>query len=113
MENTKALMKAIETTDFAIHGGILVWLLLRVYENYTWDNIIPLILFYIWVFVYHFIFYKISYKFDKTKKQLEDNVHTGVMLKQHSTEIAKLKKDLEKLKDATRDIKFSNGNGTH
>ena len=50
---------------------------------------------------------------EKMQKQLEDNVHTGVMLKQHSAEIAKLKKDLEKLKDATRDIKFSNGNGTY
>ena len=50
---------------------------------------------------------------EKMQKQLEDNVHTGVMLKQHSAEITKLKKDLEKLKDATRDIKFSNGNGTH
>ena len=26
-------------------------------------------------------------------------------------DIEKLKKDVEKLKDATRDIKFSNGNG--
>ena len=50
---------------------------------------------------------------EKMQKQLEDNVYTGVMLKQHSAEIAKLKKDLEKLKDATRDIKFSNGNGAH
>jgi hypothetical protein len=50
---------------------------------------------------------------EKMQKQLEDNVHTGVMLKQHSAEIAKLKKDLEKLKDATRDIKFSNGNGAY
>ena len=50
---------------------------------------------------------------EKMQKQLEDNVHTGVMLKQHSAEIAKLKKDLERLKDATRDIKFSNGNGAH
>jgi uncharacterized membrane protein YraQ (UPF0718 family) len=50
---------------------------------------------------------------EKMQKQLEDNVHTGVMLKQHSEEITKLKKDLEKLKDATRDIKFSNGNGAH
>ena len=50
---------------------------------------------------------------EKMQKQLEDNVHTGVMLKQHSAEIAKLKKDLEKLKDATRDIKFSNGDGAH
>ena len=28
-------------------------------------------------------------------------------------EITKLKKDVEKLKDSTRDIKFSNGNGKH
>ena len=50
---------------------------------------------------------------EKMQKQLEDNVHTGVMLKQHENEIAKLKKDIEKLKDATRDIKFANGNGNH
>ena len=34
-------------------------------------------------------------------------------LKQHTDEITKLKKDIEKLKDATRDIKFANGNGGH
>jgi len=50
---------------------------------------------------------------EKMQKQLEDNVHTGVMLNQHSKEIEKIKKDLEKLKDATRDIKFANGNGKH
>jgi len=50
---------------------------------------------------------------EKMQKQLEDNVHTGVMLDNHEREIEKLKKDLEKLKDATRDIKFGNGNGTH
>ena len=50
---------------------------------------------------------------EKMQKQLEDNVHTGVMLEQHTEEIAKLKKDIEKLKDATRNIKFANGNGTH
>ena len=50
---------------------------------------------------------------EKMQKQLEDNVHSGVMLKQHENEIAKLKKDIEKLKDATRDIKFANGNGNH
>jgi hypothetical protein len=50
---------------------------------------------------------------EKMQKQLEDNVHTGVMLKAHEKEIEKLKKDIEKLKDSTRDIKFSNGNGTH
>jgi hypothetical protein len=31
----------------------------------------------------------------------------------HEKEIAKLKKDIEKLKDATRNIKFANGNGAH
>ena len=50
---------------------------------------------------------------EKMQKQLEDNVHTGVMLDQHTKEIEKLKKDIEKLKDATRDIKFANGNGKH
>ena len=50
---------------------------------------------------------------EKMQKQLEDNVHTGVMLKAHEKEIEKLKADIEKLKDATRDIKFSNGNGKH
>ena len=50
---------------------------------------------------------------EKMQKQLEDNVHTGVMLKAHEKEIAKLKADIEKLKDSTRDIKFGNGNGTH
>ena len=50
---------------------------------------------------------------EKMQKQLEDNVHTGVMLKAQEKEIEKLKKDIEKLKDATRDIKFANGNGSH
>jgi uncharacterized membrane protein YraQ (UPF0718 family) len=54
-----------------------------------------------------------SKQIEKMQKQLEDNVHTGVMLNQHSKEIEKIKKDLEKLKDATRDIKFANGNGKH
>ncbi len=50
---------------------------------------------------------------EKHAKMLEDNVHTGVMLKQYDKEIDKLKKDVERLKDATRDIKFANGNGKH
>ena len=50
---------------------------------------------------------------EKHAKQLEDNVHTGVMLKQYEKEIEKLKKDVERLKDLTRDIKFTNGNGKH
>jgi HAMP domain-containing protein len=50
---------------------------------------------------------------EKMQKMLEENVHTGVMLDSHEKEIEKLKKDIEKLKDATRDIKFANGNGGH
>ena len=52
-----------------------------------------------------------SKQIEKMGKQLEANVHTGVMLDAHEKEIEKIKKDLEKLKDATRDIKFANGNG--
>ena len=50
---------------------------------------------------------------EKINKILEANLHTNVMLEQHTKEIEKIKKDVEKLKDATRDIKFSNGNGKH
>ena len=50
---------------------------------------------------------------EKMQKMLEANVHTGVMLDAHEKEIEKLKKDIEKLKDATRNIKFANGNGAH
>jgi len=50
---------------------------------------------------------------EKQQKILEANLHTNVMLEQHKKEIEKIKKDVEKLKDATRDIKFSNGNGKH
>jgi len=55
----------------------------------------------------------ITKQLEKHAKMLEDNVHTGVMLKQYEKEIDKLKKDVERLKDATRDIKFTNGNGKH
>jgi hypothetical protein len=51
----------------------------------------------------------ITKQLEKQAKQLEDNIHTGVMLKQFEQEINKLKADVEKLKDATRDIKFANG----
>jgi hypothetical protein len=52
-----------------------------------------------------------SKQIEKVQKILEENLHTNVMLKQHEKEIEKLKKDVEKLKDSTRDIKFGNGNG--
>ncbi len=48
---------------------------------------------------------------EKQQKILEENLHVKVMLMQAEKEIEKLKKDVEKLKDATRDIQFSNSNG--
>ena len=51
----------------------------------------------------------ITTQLEKHEKQLEDNIHTGVKLKQFEQEINKLKADVEKSKDATRDIKFANG----
>ena len=48
---------------------------------------------------------------EKQQKILEENLHVKVMLQQAQDDIEKIKKDVEKLKDATRDIKFSNGNG--
>ena len=50
---------------------------------------------------------------EKQQKILAENLHTNVMLDQHEKEIEKIKKDVEKLKDSTRDIKFGNGNGKH
>ena len=50
---------------------------------------------------------------EKQQKILEANLHTNVMLEQHTKEIEKIKKDVEKLKDSTREIKFTNGNGKH
>lgn len=52
-----------------------------------------------------------SKQIEKINKILEANLHTNVMLGQHEKEIEKIKKDVEKLKDSTRDIKFGNGNG--
>jgi len=52
-----------------------------------------------------------SKQIEKHQEQLDKNVHTGVMIQMLEKELEKLKKDVEKLKDAQRDIKFSNGNG--
>ena len=48
---------------------------------------------------------------EKQQQLLDENLHVKVMLDAAREDIEKLKKDVEKLKDATRDIKFSNGNG--
>ena len=54
-----------------------------------------------------------SKQLEKHQKLLDQNIHTGVMLNTFEKEITKLKKDVEKLKDSTRAIKFSNGNGKY
>ena len=48
---------------------------------------------------------------EKHASQLEENLHTQVMLEHLEEQVDKLLKDVEKLKDATRDIQFANGNG--
>ena len=48
---------------------------------------------------------------EKHAIQLEENLHTQVMLEHLEEQVDKLLKDVEKLKDQTRDIEFANGNG--
>lgn len=48
---------------------------------------------------------------EKHQAILDENLHTQVMLDHMETQLEKLQKDVEKLKDATRDIQFANGNG--
>ena len=48
---------------------------------------------------------------EKHNKQLQENLHTQVMLEHLESQVEKLQKDVEKLKDATRSIEFANGNG--
>ena len=48
---------------------------------------------------------------EKHSQQLEENLHTQVMLDHMESQLEKLMKDVEKLKDATRSIEFANGNG--
>jgi hypothetical protein len=58
-----------------------------------------------------FLLEALAEKTEKQQKILEENLHVKVMLEAAMQDIELLKKDIEKLKDATRDIKFSNGNG--
>ncbi len=48
---------------------------------------------------------------EKHQGILDENAHIQVMIDHLESEVDKLLKDVEKLKDATRDIKFGNGNG--
>jgi len=48
---------------------------------------------------------------EKHQGILDENLHSKVMIEHLEEMIDQLTKDVEKLKDATRDIKFANGNG--
>jgi hypothetical protein len=53
----------------------------------------------------------LPHNLEKHAKMLEATIHTGVMLRTFEKAIEKPPTDVEKLKDSTRDIKFSTGNG--
>ncbi len=48
---------------------------------------------------------------EKHQGILDENLHSKVMIEHLEEMMDQLEKDVEKLKDATRDIKFANGNG--
>ena len=48
---------------------------------------------------------------EKHQVILEENAHSKIMIEHLEDMVSQLEKDVEKLKDATRDIKFANGNG--
>jgi len=48
---------------------------------------------------------------EKIKKQLEDGMHNKVNIEFLQKQVEKLLHDVEKLKDANREMKYSNGNG--
>ena len=48
----------------------------------------------------------------KHQEQLDLNIHSQIMIKNLEQQVNKILSDLEKLKDAQREIKFGNGN-TH
>src|SRR6056300_221688 len=50
---------------------------------------------------------------EKHQGILDENLHSKVMIEHLEDMVNQLEKDVEKLKDATRDIKFANGNGAH
>ena len=50
---------------------------------------------------------------EKHQAILDENLHSKVMIEHLEDMVNQLEKDVEKLKDATRDIKFANGNGNH
>ena len=76
------------------------------------ENCVPIVLS-VWVEdkEQFFLLESLAEDTEKQQKLLDENIHVKVMLEAARGDIEKLKKDVEKLKDATRDIQFSNGNG--
>jgi len=53
----------------------------------------------------------LSGQVEKQQTTLDENADTKIMIKHLEEMVDQLEKDVEKLKDATREIKFTNGNG--
>ena len=53
----------------------------------------------------------LSGQVEKQQATLDENADTKIMIKHLEEMVDQLEKDVEKLKDATREIKFTNGNG--
>ena len=53
----------------------------------------------------------LSGQVEKQQETLDENADTKIMIKHLEEMVDQLEKDVEKLKDATREIKFTNGNG--
>ena len=53
----------------------------------------------------------LSGQVEKQQATLDENADTKIMIKHLEEMVDQLEKDVEKLKDATREIKFKNGNG--
>ena len=53
----------------------------------------------------------LSGQVEKQQATLDENADTKIMIKHLEEMVDQLEKDVEKLKDATREIKFANGNG--
>jgi hypothetical protein len=53
----------------------------------------------------------LSGQVEKQQATLDENADTKIMIRHLEEMVDQLEKDVEKLKDATREIKFTNGNG--
>jgi succinate dehydrogenase/fumarate reductase flavoprotein subunit len=52
-------------------------------------------------------------KLARLQEQMEDMMHNKVNIMRLQDDMAEARKNIEKLKDSTRAIKFANGNNNH